>query len=155
MYRVHVNNYIEETDPEKIFRLKMTTNWDEDTFSLVKYIGGEPKLFSGMGIDDQGRLFRKKHGWWFADYKYTKSDFKRAENPERAFRSWKFDQTILKGIAARLEMSDKFKMPLVAGYDQETETIRFKGVDGELSFKMYFTSVGQRERFSNTFENLA
>lgn len=67
MYRVHVNNYIEETDPEKIFRLKMTTNWGEDTFSLLKYVGGDPKLFSGMGIDDQGRLFRKKHGWWFAD----------------------------------------------------------------------------------------
>ena len=49
MYHVHVNNYQIETDPEKIFRLEMITNSGEDTFSLLKYVGGDPKLFSGMG----------------------------------------------------------------------------------------------------------
>lgn len=155
MYRVHVNNYHNETDPEKIFRLKMTTNWDEDTFSLLKYVGGDPKLFSGMGIDDQGRLFRKKHGWWFADDKLKESDFGLADNPWKAFRDWKEKQKYCRRLAARLEMSPETHLPVVAGYTSETEIIRFKGVDGELSFKMYFTSVGQRERFSNTFENLA
>lgn len=155
MYRVWSNGQVEDTDAESIYRLRMDTNSGEDTFSLLKYVGGNPKLFSGMGIDGQGRVFRKKHGWWFADNTYTKSDFKRAENPTRAFRSWKFDQTILKGIAARLEMSDEYKLPVVAGYDRDNETIRFKGVDGDLSFKMYFTQVGQRDRFKSFFASAA
>jgi hypothetical protein len=156
MYHVHVNNYQIETDPEKIFRLEMITNSGEDTFSLLKYVGGDPKLFSGMGIDDQGRLFRKKHGWWFSDdSKRTESDFGLADEPWRAFRGWKKKQKYCTRLAARFEMSSENSLPVVAGYTSETEIIRFKGVDGELSFKMYFTGVGQRERFPNTFENLA
>lgn len=159
MYHIYANGQVEDTGPEKIFRLRMDTNSGEDTFSLLKYVGGEPKLFSGMGIDDQGRVFRKKHGWWFADDKYTKSDFKRAENPSRAFRMWKDDHTILKGIAARLEMSGEYNLPVVAGYDpgtgRGTETIRFKGVDRDLSFKMYFTQVGQQDRFRLFFASAA
>lgn len=159
MYRVWTNGHVEDTDAESIYRLRMDTRSGEDTFSLLKYVGGEPKLFSGMGIDDQGRVFRKKHGWWFADDKYTKSDFKRAENPTRALRRWEDDQTILKGIAALLEMSDEYKLPVVAGYDpgtgRDTETIRFKGVDRDLSFNMYFTQVGQRDRFKSFFASAA
>ena len=149
MYRTFANGRIQPTDPEEIFRLRMATNWDEDTFSLIKYVDDSLKLFSGMGIDDQGRVFRKKHGWWFADNNYTVSDFSRSDNPSRAFRRWKFDQKILSGIAARLQMSEDFKLPIVAGYDADAEKISFKGVDGDLSFKMYFTQGPQKERLAN------
>lgn len=151
MYRIYTNGQVEDTDAESIYRLQMDTNSGEDTFSLLKYVGGEPKLFSGMGIDDQGRVFRKKHGWWFTDTQMSKSNFTLSDNPVRAFRNWKKRQSDCKALAARLEMSDEFKLPVVAGYDpgtgRGTETIRFKGVDRDLSFKMYFTQVGQRDRF--------
>ena len=154
MYRTHVNGRVRPTDPEEIFRLRMATNWDKDTFSLIRYVDDSLKLFSGMGIDKQGRVFRKKHGWWFADDQYTLSDFSRLDNPRRAYNRWKFDQKILSGIKARLQMSEKYKLPIVAGYDADTEMVRFKGVgedgvDKDLKFKMYFTHGGQRKRFEN------
>lgn len=147
MYRTYRNGQVADTDAESIYRLRMDTRRGEDTFSLLKYAGGEPKLFSGMGIDDQGRVFPEKHGWWFADNSRTRRDFYLSDDPGRAFRNWKKRQSDCKALAARLEMSDEFKLPVVAGYDKDTETIRFKGVDGDLSFKMYFTQVGQRDRF--------
>tara|TARA_B110000858_G_C17784235_1_gene466346 strand:+ start:1037 stop:1573 length:537 start_codon:yes stop_codon:yes gene_type:complete len=161
MYRVWSNGQVEDTDPEKIFRLQMDTNRGEDTFSLLKYVGGEPKLFSGMGIDDQGRVFRKNNGWWFGDKRQqrSKSDFYLSDNPTRAFRNWQKRQSDCKALAARLEMTGEYNLPVVAGYDpgtgRGTETIRFKGVDRDLSFKMYFTQVGQRDRFKLFFASAA
>ena len=139
---------------ENIFRLKMTTNWDEDTFSLTTYQGDDPKLFSGMGLDANGLFFRKKHGWLFSDDKYRKSDFSFVENPRRAFREWKGKQAYCTGIASRLEMSEEYHLPMVTGYDSATEIVRLKGVDGDLSFKMYFTQVDQRKRFVKMVEKL-
>lgn len=149
MYRTFANGRVQSTDPEEIFRLRMATNWDEDTFSFIRYVDDSLKLFSGMGINEKGQVFRKKHGWWFADNQYSVSDFSRADNPRRAFRRWKFDQKILSGIAARMEMSEEFGLPIVSAYDAATEMISFKGVDGDLTFKMYFTQGPQRERLAN------
>ena len=161
MYRVWSNGHVEDTDVEKIYRLRMDTRSGEDTFSLLKYVGGEPKLFSGMGIDDQGRVFRKNNGWWFGDKRQqrSKSDFYLSDNPTRAFRNWQKRHSDSKALAARLEMSGEYNLPVVAGYDpgtgRDTETIRFKGVDRDLSFKMYFTQVGQRDRFKSFFASAA
>lgn len=155
MYRVWSNGQVEDTDAESIYRLRMDTRSGEDTFSLMKYVGGEPKLFSGMGIDDQGRVFRKKYGWWFTDTQMSKSNFTLSDNPLRAFRNWQKRQKDCKALAARLEMSDEYKLPVVAGYDRDNEMIRFKGVDGDLSFKMYFTQLNQRDRFISFFESPA
>lgn len=140
------------TDPEEIFRLRMESKWGKDTFSLIKYVDDSLRLFSGMGINEKGQVFREKHGWWFADNKYTVNSFKLSDNKYKAFRKWKSNQKFLQKIAARMEMSEEYGLPIVSAYDAATEMISFKGVDGDLTFKMYFTQGPQRESLANLLD---
>ena len=146
-------------DPEKEFEetyvLKVKTDHStkKDTFSLVLATDSESiQVFSGMGIDNEGRLFSEKNKnkrvigvWWPTGRK--KSDF----SIKGAYKIWKRARRVGFEGAKRFKLSDKYNLPVVAGYDRGM--IRFKGKDGDLSFRVEFTFLGQRERFEKRWSN--
>lgn len=150
-YRQH--GRVLDTSFEGTFVLKVDTDsWtNKDIFSLVLNTDSEViQVFSGMGIDDEGRVFHEtnKNGrdmgvWWPTARKRT--DFRKRVD----YKNWERARRVGFEGAKRFKLSDTYKLPVVAGYDSETKKIRFKGLDGELTFRMRFTQalLGQQERF--------
>ena len=149
----HQHGRVLDTSFEGTFVLQVDTDsWtNKDIFSLVLNTDREViKVFSGMGIDDEGRVFHEtnKNGrdmgvWWPTARKIT--DFGEIVD----YKKWIWARRVGFEGAKRFKLSDTYKLPVVAGYDSETKKIRFKGLDGELTFRMRFTQtlLGQQERF--------
>ena len=162
----HQHGRVLDTSFEGTFVLQVDTdNWThKDTFSLVLNTDRKViQVFSGMGIDDEGRVFHEtnKNGrdmgvWWPTARK--ESDFRKILD----YNKWeRVRRTGFEG-AKRFKLSDKYSLPVVAGYEREAgsigqssfDTIRFKGVDNkDLTFRVVFTQF-QKDRFREQMENL-
>lgn len=124
------------------------TQLQKETFALVLYTNSSLiKVFCGMGIDEEGKMFPDTDkngdslGVWFPSRKRLEGQTK------RQFRDWKWERRVGFEGAKRFQLSEEYNLPVVAGYNSETQRIRFKGLGGDLTFGMYFTQPGQKERF--------